>query len=232
MVYARTIQGKTLNFGVSGLDQGTLILYDAESRSRWSQLFGEAVMGEKKGQQLEKLPSTMTTWGAWRELHPDTTVYIKTSTPYSARFTGKALAGLANAEPGPVKSTDLVLGVEGHIEARAYLVRRLARSGRMVHDDLEKAPIVVFLAEDLATGRIYDRRVEGQVLSFEVLDGNRLKDVQTGSVWDGISGRAVEGTLEGERLRELISTNSLWFAWQKYRPDTALHGEPPPPPAS
>ncbi len=224
MVYARTIEGNTLNFGVSGLDHGTLILYDAESQSLWNQLFGEAVSGEKKGQRLEKLPSTMTTWGSWRDLHPDTTVYIKTSTPYSARFTGDALAGLATVEPGPVQNTDLVLGVEGHVEARAYLVRRLAGAGRLVHDDLEQAPVVVFLAEDLATGRIYDRRVQERVLSFEVLDGDRLKDTQTGTTWDAISGRALAGPLEGEQLRELISTYSLWFAWHKYRPDTVVHG--------
>ena len=226
MVYARTIQGNTLNFGVSGLDRGTLVLYDAESQSRWSQLFGEAVSGAKKGQRLEKLPSTMTTWRAWRALHPETTVYIKTSTPYGARFTGDALAGLADAEPGPVQNTDLVLGVEGHVAARAYLVRRLARAGRLAHDDLEEAPIVVLLAEDLATGRVYDRRVNEQVLTFEALGDDRLRDTQTGTTWDAISGQALSGRLEGERLRELVSTYSLWFAWHKYRPDTAVHGEP------
>ena len=34
MVYARTIEDEILNFGVSGLDRGTLVLYDAESRAR------------------------------------------------------------------------------------------------------------------------------------------------------------------------------------------------------
>lgn len=224
MVYARTIESDVLNFGVAGLDRGTLILYDAETRSRWSQLMGEAVEGEKQGKRLRKLPSTMTTWAAWRAQYPESTVYIKSSVPYGARFTGDALAGLAEAEPGPARSTDLVIGVEGHVEARAYLARRLLETGRLVHDELEKAPILVVLAEDQATGRVYDRRVEDRELTFE-LEGDRLRDVESGTTWDAVSGRAISGPLEGHRLRELISTYSLWFAWQKYRPDTSVHAE-------
>lgn len=225
MVYAREINGEIFNFGVSGLDQGTLVLYDAESGSRWSQLFGEAVSGEMKGQRLEKVPSTMTTWSRWRELHPDTTVYIKSSTPYDPRFTRSAFAGVVNAEAGPVKNEDLVIGVEGASEARAYLARRMAGEGRLVHDELDGEPIVVFLSEDLATARIFDRRVGDRVLQLELADKDRLRDVETGSFWDPLSGTAIEGSLQGERLRELVSTYSLWFAWRKYRPDTSLHGE-------
>ena len=225
MVYAREIEGKTYQFGTYGLDQGTLILYDAESRSHWSQLFGEAVDGEMKGHRLEKLPSIMTSWGRWRELHPDTTVYVKRSTPYGAQFTGTAFAGVASAEPGPVQKEDLVLGVEGHVEARAYLARRLARQGRLVHDQLEGEPIAVFLSEDLATARVFSLRIEEQSLELELADGDQLRDVGTGSLWDPLSGVAVSGPMEGKRLQELVSTYSLWFAWQKYRPDTSLHGE-------
>lgn len=225
MVYARTIEDETLNFGVSGLDNGTLILYDNESKSRWSQLVGEATEGAKKGQRLEKLPSTMTTWASWRERHPATTVYIKTSTPYGATYTGSAIAGLADAEPGPVRGTDLVIGVEGHVEARAYLARRLVTDGRLVHDDLEEAPILVVLAKDHATGRVYERRVGERTLTFELGEDDQLRDSETGTSWDAVSGRAESGALEGEQLRELISTYSLWFAWQKYRPDSSVHGE-------
>ena len=40
------------------------------------------------------------------------------------------------------------------------------------------------------------------------------------------SARELRKTLAGERLRPMISTYSLWFAWKKYRPDTIVHGEP------
>ena len=225
MVYAREIDGETYRFGVAGLDEGTLLLYGAETGSRWSQLVGAAVRGEMKGRRLEKLPSAMTTLGRWKELHPETKVYVKRSIPYGARFTGQAFAGITEGEEGPVRADDLVIGVEGPTEARAYLARRLARSGHLVHDELEGMPIAVYLGEDLATARVHDRRVEDRSLSFERDGGDRLRDAEAGSLWEALSGEAVDGPLKGRRLQPLISTHSLWFAWRKYRPDTSLHAE-------
>jgi hypothetical protein len=227
VVYAREMDDEIYRFGVAGLDQGTMIMYDAETGSHWSQLVGAAVSGEMTGRRLEKLPSALTTWGRWRELHPDTTVYVKRSIPYGARFTGKAFASVAEAEEGPVRPVDLVIGVEGHVEARAYLARRLAAGGRLVHDELEGTPIAVFLSEDLATARVYDRRLDDRTLRLELAAGDRLRDVETGSIWEPLSGEAIAGPLKGRRLQPLVSTYSLWFAWHKYRPDTSLHGEPP-----
>ena len=86
-MYAREFDGKALAFGVVGVDKGTLIMYDQQTGSRWSQLFGEAVDGPLEGEKLEKLPSIMTTWAKWRALHPETTVYVKPSVEYRARFT-------------------------------------------------------------------------------------------------------------------------------------------------
>ncbi len=68
-------------------------MHDAQTKSRWSQLMGEAVSGEMEGRSLEKLPSTMTTWGLWKAIHPDTTVYIKPDTPYRSRFTADFRSG-------------------------------------------------------------------------------------------------------------------------------------------
>ena len=207
-----------------GVDKGTLIMYDAQTRSRWSQLFGSAVSGPMEGQTLAKLPSTMTTWGKWRETHPDTTVYVKPSIPYNRRFTQDSFARIAAGDEGPVRSNDLIVGVEGHVEARAYLVRRLAKD-RLVNDTLEAAPILVYLSEDLATARVFDRKLEGKTLTFLLVDGTRLQDEETGSSWNPDSGQAISGPLQGKQLPSMISTYSLWFAWKKYRPDTVISGE-------
>lgn len=223
MVYVREFDGKPVNFGVVGVEKGTLIMYDQETRSRWSQLVGEAVSGPLQGNTLEKLPSTMTTWGKWKALHPDTTAYIKRSIPYRARFTGETFAGIARGGEGPLKERDWIIGVEGHVSARAYPVRRLA-TRRVVNDMLEGAPIVVFLFEDFATVRVLQRKVEGRELTFSLDGGDRLKDAETGSVWDPMSGQAVSGPLKGKELTPLVSTYSLWFAWRKYRPDTVVFG--------
>lgn len=222
MVYAREFDGQAYDFGVVGVDEGTLIMYDAQTRSRWSQLFGEAISGEMQGRKLQKLPSTMTTWAKWRALHPDTTVYVKRSITYRARFTAETFANLAGGD-GPLADRDWVVGVEGHVMAKAYPARALARD-RVVNDELENAPIVVYLSEDYATARIFQRRVADRVLTFELGDGDRLRDEETGSLWDPLSGMAVSGPLEGSELQPLVSTYSLWFAWKKYRPATEVYG--------
>jgi hypothetical protein len=196
-------------------------MYDEETGSWWSQLFGEAVQGEMEGEKLDKLPSTMTTWAKWKAMHPDTTVYVKSSIPYRPRFTQESFSTIAAAGDGPLEGNDWVVALEGHVEARAYLARALART-RLVNEYFEGAPILVFLSEDLSTARVLLRNVGERQLTFALADGDNLRDEQTGSTWDPISGLAIEGPLRGERLQPLISTYSLWFAWQKYRPDTVV----------
>lgn len=223
-MYDREFEGKTHNFGVIGVDEGTLIMYDDETQSYWSQLFGRAVSGDMEGTQLKKIPSTMTTWGRWKELHPKTTVYIKRSVPYSSRFTKETFAKIAAMEPGPVRSNDLIVGLEGHVHARAYLVRRLAQD-RLVEERFEGAPIAVYLSKDLSTARVFDRTVDGRTLSLSLTDHEQLEDAETGSRWNSLSGEAVSGPLKGKKLQSLISTYAVWFAWKHYRPDTTVRGE-------
>ena len=176
-----------------------------------------------EGEQLVKLPSTMTTWAKWKALHPETTVYVKRSIPYDQRFTQETFAKIANMKDGPIRPNDLVVGLEGHVTSRAYLVRRLAQD-RLLNDMIEGQPIAVYLSEDLATARVLDRKVEGMTLTLTI-EGDQLQDRETGSTWDPLSGDAVSGSLEGKRLEPLVSTYSLWFAWKKYRPDTEIYGE-------
>ena len=220
-MYAREFDGTEHNFGVIGVDEGTLIMYDDETDSHWSQLFGKAVRGKMAGTELKKLASTMTTWGAWRELHPETSVYVKRTTPYARRFTKESFANIASMEPGPLRSDDLVVGLEGHVDARAYLVRAL-KDSRLVQETFEGEPILIVLSEDLATARVLSRKQGDRELDFRLEDDGTLVDEQTESRWDPIAGRAVDGELSGESLRPLVSTYSVWFAWKHYRPDTTV----------
>lgn len=223
-MYDRTFDGRELNFGVIGVDRGSLTMYDDATRSWWSQLFGEAIQGKMQGRKLVKLPSTMTTWGKWKALHPHTTVYVKSSIPYRHRFTQEHFGNIAKQREGPARPKDIALGVEGHVEARAYLLRRLAKE-RLRNDQLEGRPILVFLSEDHATARAYSREVDGKTLTFEPLKDDRVRDRETGSVWDAIAGTAVSGPMNGAELAPLTTTYVLWDVWRRYRPDTFLAGE-------
>ena len=72
-MYAREVDGKTLEFGVSGLLwNSNVLMYDRATDSLWSQALHQAVTGPMSGKKLKKYPSTLTTWGKWRKAHPDT----------------------------------------------------------------------------------------------------------------------------------------------------------------
>lgn len=62
-------------------DSANLVMYDEPTRSRWSQLLAEAICGPRTGESLEIRPSTVATWGEWREGHPGTEVLLPP--PYS-----------------------------------------------------------------------------------------------------------------------------------------------------
>ena len=78
MVHDRRIDDRELTLGVSGkLVDGNLVMYDAETDSLFLQSSGEGLEGDLAGKQLQELPPEnwgVSTWGEWRQLHPNTLV--------------------------------------------------------------------------------------------------------------------------------------------------------------
>ena len=220
VVYDRALGGRTVELGAIGLEKGVFILYDRQTDTRWSQVSGRATRGRLEGQLLRKRDSTMTTWGRWRERHPDTTVYLDAALPMRRRFTEGTIARITLGGRGPVVNEDLVAGIEGRRHARAYLLRRLA-GPRVVNDELDGDPVVVFLAEDAVTVRALRRTAARRTLTFAA-DGDTLRDAETGSRWDPLTGRAFSGPLTGRTLEGLVVTTALWYAWRSQRPETSL----------
>jgi hypothetical protein len=69
----------------------------------------------------------------------------------------------------------------------------------------------------------FDRRVGGRTLTFEATSTGVI-DRQTGSGWD-ITGRAMSGPLAGKRLRPVLATDSFWFDWAAFHPETSIYGQ-------
>jgi hypothetical protein len=219
-VYSRLRGDEELELGAIGLDRGALVMYDSQTRSWWSQVTGEAVRGELAGEQLQQLPSNIATWSQWRERHPDTDVYVDPAVRNRLRFTDESWGLMTMGGSGAVRNEDLVIGVEGARTARAYLARRLAGSG-VKNDVLDGSPIVVFLSSDGVTASVLSRQLGESTLTMSA-QGDALRDTQTGSVWDPLTGKAESGPMAGEQLKRRTATYALWYAWQRYRPDSEL----------
>jgi hypothetical protein len=62
-------------FGVSGkLWESNLLMYDQKTESLWSQILGEAVVGDRTGESLEVLSSNIIRWEEVIENYPDAKV--------------------------------------------------------------------------------------------------------------------------------------------------------------
>ena len=75
IVFDRKIRGEVFEFGVSGmLWQSNLLMYNRssriEDRNLWSQVLGQAVVGDMAGVKLSVIPSAVITFGQWLDMNP------------------------------------------------------------------------------------------------------------------------------------------------------------------
>jgi hypothetical protein len=230
-VYAREIEGETYSFGVSGkLIRNVLVMYDRQTESYWSQLLGEAVQGPLVGTKLEFLPSWMMSWEQWKEIHPETLALDKDGRrgardTYDGYYASDraGVIGKTNDDQR-LYTKEFIIGVELENEAIAYPFSVL-NAESIVNDEVDGRALLVRFDPGEGTGLVYDRHVEDQILTFDLGPTEKsLVDAETGTVWDVISGEAVEGPLAGKQLERIKSTIVFWFGWVDFHPDTLIYG--------
>ena len=80
---------------------------------------------------------------------------------------------------------------------------------------------------DTNSAAAFDRKVDDQTLTFAPVDGGgyEIKDKETGTLWNALTGRAIEGPLLNKSLDKLPFTPAFWFGWKDNYPDTLVYGE-------
>jgi hypothetical protein len=224
----RQESGEALTFGTSGLlYRSNKLMIDRQTGSLWSNLTGEAVLGNAAaaGSRLEPLPVTLTRWLAWRNAHPETTVMgvdpqlgRRYGFLYEDGAADRARAGVSfpvwpQDDRLPAKTEVLALRVEGR--AKAYELEAVRRQG-VVNDVVGDFPLVV-LADESGAVRAYRRGT-----------GDLLEGPQRGLLVDGAGQRwrvteealePLDGTTRHERLPAHVA---YWFGWYGFYPDTEL----------
>ena len=225
VVYNRTVDGRTLEFGMSGkLADDALVMYDRETGSEWKQTTGTAIAGELEGTHLTALAAPIVSWERFAADHPDGVVLQPVRgtgptgespretydmEPYE-RYAESAEFGLYGMRgEGKRRSWDredidaktVVLGIEIGDDAVGYPVPRIEAAGEVVTDSVGGRSVVV-----VATGDGIHAYVDPG-FTFERRDGSLHAD---GTTWDPATGESGDGReLERVPARRLFA-----FAWQ------------------
>lgn len=242
IVFDPRVGGEKRDFIVSGLLFNTnLMMLDRQTESLWNQMLLSSQCGMDRGTVLARFSVVETTWEDWKVLYPSTTV-VTPNTGFGNRpYFQYPYGNYADPDNDFVdflppstnwsrelKTKELVLGVFDGSDAVAFSLERLAAAGvsRVVNDQVGSTPFVVAARSQWNTARAFDRRVNGQTLTFTLTNNPgpfTMTDDQTGSVWN-IHGVAVSGPLMGQRLTPVAdSFVAFWFAWSLYYPSIRVY---------
>jgi len=145
VAYSGHINGENTTFGVSGLLYNSdVLLYDRKSESLWSQIMSQAISGPLKGQKLQVLDLSHTSWQDWQSSYPNTLVLSTETghsrdynrTPYQGYDKSKALYFPVNNLDKRYHPKEYVIGVEIDGKFKAYPFAELSKAPSPLKDRL------------------------------------------------------------------------------------------------
>ena len=246
-MYSAKIDGEPTTFGTSGLlYRSNKLMYDRTTRSIWSQLLGEPVIGElaDSGIKLDFFPVNLTTWQEWREEHPDTTVitrntgiyppevYQSENNPqsfyYDYRNTPLTMFPIWQRDES-LNAKDFVIIVRAGDVSKAYSLDAL-QDKRVLNDQVGGVNVVLISGSGTTLGAAaYERGDE----TFTPPDGYLVSDPNgpppqelrdsAGNVWHIAEHGLVRSPTSGSELSRLPSHEAYWFGWYAFHPDTELY---------
>ena len=179
---------------------------------------------------MNTIPGLQTTWEQWVSTHSDTLVLDKgggyRSDSYSRYYTDDRAGILGQEQNDPrLNRKDFVVGVNINGRSKAYPFDELGITP-VVNDVVNGVPLLVTFDDSSATGVVFSPMVEGRRLNFRQLQTPEkflMEDMETRTVWDPLTGRALEGPLAETMLEQMASHYEFWFAWKDSRPETELY---------
>ena len=250
LAFERTVAGRVLDFGVSGLlRHADLIMFDRQTESWWQQVTGEAIAGVFANTSLKPLAMSVLSYRDFAAAFAAADI-LTTDTGYSYRYDLSGYVGYDSAsrpfafsgDPDPrLPALERVVALEIGGQALAVPFSAL-QSVKVANIVLAAQAIAVFWSSgtvsvlddieinegrDVGSAVAFDPEVDGEVLSFEPVEIGVFRDRASGSLWDA-SGLAIDGPLAGARLSVVQHGNYFWFAWAAFYPGTAIWADPGP----
>jgi len=237
VVYGRSHEGQTLDFGVSGkLADDDLVMYDRQTESEWKQSSGECIAGAFEGDTLTIRPGPTMPWRQFRESYPHGVVLQPPGgeseaasdddepagieydeTPYEQYFEmdGFGLDAHRGGESrewtrdDDISAKTVVLGVEIGGDALGFPRPRVVDAGGIVQTTVGDRSVLVVASENAG--------IQGYVDPGHSFDWSKTAtaDANRDLVADGTTWNPATGTAEDGRTLQRLPTRRLFaFAWQ------------------
>ncbi len=247
IAFDRRLDGKTYNFGVSGmLRHSDMIMFDRETESWWQQITGEAIVGDLTGKELKQIPAQIVGFKQFAEAFPKGSV-VSRNTGYNRDYGRNPYVGYDEIGKSPFlfrSETDkrlppmekiVVVEIDG--VSKAY-PRSITRKMRVINHKIKSQNIVVFHndgansaldagkisdSKDIGATGVFDSEIDGKILNFDFADGVFI-DKETNSKWN-VFGQAIDGKLKGKQLKPIKHGDYFAFAWLTFRPKTEIYKE-------
>ena len=121
---------------------------------------------------------------------------------------------------------ELTFGAEINGEVRSY-PHRILDHHELANDVLGGEPVALANCTLCRTGVLFSRVVDGEILNFEtsglLRNSNKVMvDVQTNSLWNQLTGEAINGELQGTVLDRFPITVTTYGNWVVEHPETGV----------
>ena len=221
------------------------LMYDRDSNTLWHQFLGVPAVGQLAGSgiRLKLIPSLVTTWQDWLEIHPDTTVlsidtgvyprrsYEPEGDPRSIYFDYRS--DPETMFPVPHRSSLLstkgqVLGLKLDGQSKAFPLNVLLEQP-VINDSLGTKNLVVVTSPGGAA-RAYQRGRYKFASTTTGAEGVTSLTDQQGREWRVDEDALVQAENSSHRLERLPGHMAYWFGWFAFNPDTDVYSADAPSP--
>lgn len=162
ILYEAKLDDERMFFRSSGfLFRSNKLMCDTRTYSLWNHMTGEPVVGKLcgSGMRLKVLPMVLTSWRAWTDRHPETTV-LSQSTGHRLPYRLGAYYGRYHASPEPMFPASMngdgtglkerIFVLRDRDRHGVYPIPELRKAGGVVNDALDDLKVVVVMTGRLA----------------------------------------------------------------------------------
>jgi len=247
IVFNRTLNGMSVNFGVSGLLRNSdLVMYDQLTESFWQQFTGEAIVGDMLGTKLEVISSQIVSFKDFSSNYPDGLILSK-DTGFERPYGVNPYVNYDNVESTPflfsgnvderLPQNEKVIGIKNGNLAKAYPYS-ITMEQKIINDTFNGNEIVIFHvpgtlssldkksienSKDVGATGVFERNLDGIQLNFKYVN-NKIIDTNTESKWS-ITGKCINGKLKSKQLKKVNHGDYFSFAWLAFRPKSEIYSK-------